>query len=173
MSAHLHPSLTLIQGAFPLLWSFSANASPRPKKKPARNAKSGSRNQQVERPKKILVVEDHADSREILVFQLRRMSFKEIIEAANGEDGIEKASSEKPDIIIMDLGLPGVNGIEATMRLKQNPQTAGIPVIALTAWREEDFKDKALDAGMAEYLTKPTPPQVLKQLIERILQTRP
>lgn len=120
-------------------------------------------------PIKILVVEDHPDSREVLVLQLRRMSFKEIIEAERGEEGIDKALTEGPDLIIMDLGLPGMNGIEATARLKQNPQTAHIPVIALTAWREEDFKDRALKAGIAEYLTKPTSPQVLKTVIERLL----
>jgi len=93
------------------------------------------------------------------------MSFKEVIEAASGEEGIEKAVGELPDLVIMDLGLPGMNGIETAKKLKESPKTALIPVIALTAWREEDSKDKALEAGMVEYLTKPARPQRLKQII--------
>jgi len=124
-------------------------------------------------PKKILVVEDHQDSREILIVQLRSMSYKEVIEAASGEEGIEKALVEDPDLIIMDLGLPGINGIEATARLKQNPKTAKIPVIALTAWQEQDFRDKALKAGVVEYLSKPTPPRILKEALERFLPANP
>lgn len=120
--------------------------------------------------KKILVVEDHQDSREVLVIQLRKMSYKEVIEAASGEEGIEKALAEDPDLIIMDLGLPGIDGIETTARLKQNPKTAKIPVIALTAWQEQDYRDNALKAGMAAFLSKPTPPRILKDTIERFLQ---
>ena len=145
----------------------------RSKKRPQSNRKADSRKQQVGRPPKILVVEDHQDSREILVFQLEQMSFKEIVEAASGEQGIERALGELPDVIIMDLGLPGINGIEAARRIKENPLTAHIPIIALTAWREEDFKDRAMEAGMAGYLTKPAPPQILRQVIERALKVSP
>ncbi len=120
-------------------------------------------------PGKILIVEDHTDSREILAIQLRLMSY-EVIEAVDGQEGIEKAQAENPNLIIMDLGLPGIDGIETTVRLKQNPKTAHIPVIALTAWQEQDYKDKALQAGMAGFLTKPTPPRILKDAIERSLR---
>lgn len=123
-------------------------------------------------PKKILVVEDNPDSRELLLIQLNRIT-SEVMGVESGEEGIEKAQAEKPDLIIMDLGLPGINGIEATVRLKQNPTTSHIPIIALTAWREEDYKDKALDAGMVGFLVKPTAPQVLKQVVETFLQTKP
>ncbi len=122
-------------------------------------------------PGKILIVEDHQDSREILAIQLRLMSY-EVIEAVDGQEGIEKAQAENPNLIIMDLGLPGIDGIETTVRLKQNPKTAHIPVIALTAWQEQDYKDKALQAGMAGFLSKPTPPRILKDVIERSLQNR-
>ena len=120
-------------------------------------------------PGKILIVEDHQDSREILAIQLRLMSY-EVIEAVDGQEGIEKAQAENPNLIIMDLGLPGIDGIETTVRLKQNPKTAHIPVIALTAWQEQDYKDKALQAGMAAFLSKPTPPRILKDAIERSLR---
>lgn len=122
-------------------------------------------------PAKILVVEDHSDSREILVFQLRHVGY-EAIGAETAEEGIEKALAESPDVVVMDLGLPGLDGIEATVRLKQNPQTAHIPVIALTAWGEQFHKEKALAAGMVEYLTKPARLQVIKDVIEKVLQTK-
>lgn len=123
-------------------------------------------------PGKILIVEDHPDSRDILAIQLRLMSY-EVIEAVDGQEGIEKAQAENPNLIIMDLGLPGIDGIEATVRLKQNPKTAHIPVIALTAWQEQDYKDKALQAGMAGFLSKPTPPRILKDTIESFLRDKP
>ncbi len=91
----------------------------------------------------------------------------EVIDAVNGEEGIDKAIANTPDLIIMDLGLPGMNGIEVTIRLKQNPKTARIPVIAYTVWGEE-FKDRAMEAGMANFLSKTTPPQIFKEVIERV-----
>lgn len=121
-------------------------------------------------PAKVLIVEDHPDAREILVFQLRHMGY-ETIEAANGLEGVEKAIAQGPDVVIMDLGLPGINGIEATVRLKQNPKTANIPVIAYTAWKEQNYKDKAMEAGMAEFLTKPTPLKVFGEVLQRVLQS--
>jgi len=118
---------------------------------------------------KILVVEDHPDTLELLSIQLRRLSY-EIVVATSGEEGLEKAMAEIPDLVIMDLGLPGISGIEATSRLKSQPQTTHIPVIALTAWRKEDHEEEALTAGISAYLVKPTPPVVLKQLLERFLR---
>lgn len=120
---------------------------------------------------RILIVEDNADTRELLDIQLRRMTY-EVIDAATGEEGISKAQAESPDLIIMDLGLPGISGIETTVRLKQNPKTAHIPVIALTAWMEDQFRHKALEAGMVEFLCKPTAPQALRYVIEKFLQPK-
>ncbi len=121
---------------------------------------------------KILVVEDHPDSREILVFMLRRLNY-EVIEATNGQEAIDRAISDGPDIIIMDLGLPGMNGIETSAKLKENPKTAPIPIIAHTAWDEHEFKRKALEAGMVEYLSKPTDPRTLRRVLEKFLQRSP
>ncbi len=122
-------------------------------------------------PAKILIVEDHPESREILVFQLRQMGY-EVIEAASGPEGIETALGQSPDLIIMDLGLPGINGIDAAVRLKQNPKTADIPVIAYTAWEGQNYKDKAMEAGMVRFLTKPTPPEVFREVLQRILESK-
>jgi CheY-like chemotaxis protein len=96
----------------------------------------------------------------------------EVIEATSGEEALEKALAETPDLIIMDLGLPGMNGIEATTKLKENPKAAHIPIVAHTAWKEEDYKDRAEKAGMARFLTKPTHPRVFKEVIQKLLQTR-
>lgn len=120
---------------------------------------------------KILVVEDHTDSREILTTQLKGMGYQ-VIEAATGEEGIEKAQALLPDLIVMDLGLPGIKGIEATQGLKQNSATAHIPVIALTAWNEKDFREEAEKAGIAEFLTKPTPRYQLQVTIEKFLKRK-
>src|SRR3972149_5025687 len=120
-------------------------------------------------PGKIFIVEANTDSREILVINLGLLTIG-VIGAVEAQEGIEKAQAENPNLIIMDLGLPGIDGIETTVRLKQNPKTAHIPVIALTAWQEPDYKDKALPAGMAGVFSKPTPPRILKDAIERSLR---
>ena len=116
----------------------------------------------------ILVVEDNEDCRELLVFQLRRVGYN-AIEADTGAKGLEKAVSELPDLIIMDLGLPVIDGIEATRRLKEEPKTRHIPIIVHTAWQEEDRKKKALEAGADQILTKPVSPRLLQETVQVFL----
>lgn len=123
-------------------------------------------------PTTILIVEDHIDSLEVLTIQLEAMGY-EVIEATTGEEGIEKAQALHPQIILMDLGLPGINGIEAAHRLKKNPETANIPVIAHTAWPEEAFRSEGEKAGISDFLTKPTSPYRFKTTIEKCLRLRP
>ncbi|MEK7340905.1 MAG: response regulator [Candidatus Binatota bacterium] len=123
-------------------------------------------------PITILIVEDHIDSLEVLTIQLKAMGY-EVIEATTGEEGIEKAQALHPEIILMDLGLPGINGIEAAHRLKKNPETANIPVIAHTAWPEEAFRSEGEKAGISDFLTKPTSPYRFKTTIEKCLRLRP
>lgn len=120
---------------------------------------------------KILVVEDHPDSRDVLVYMLRHMNY-EVIEAETGEQALKKAAAETPDLIIMDLWLPGINGIQATVKLKENPKTAHIPVIAYTASEHQDCREVALKAGMVEFLMKPTHPNTFQEVIRRFLQNR-
>lgn len=122
-------------------------------------------------PITILIVEDHIDSLEVLTIQLKAMGY-EVIEATTGEEGIEKAQALHPEIILMDLGLPGINGIEAAHRLKKNPETANIPVIAHTAWPEEAFRSEGEKAGISDFLTKPTSPYRFKTTIEKCLRLR-
>jgi CheY-like chemotaxis protein len=118
--------------------------------------------------KKILVVEDVEDSRSILVVMLQRYCGYETIEAATGVEAVEKATADKPDLIVMDLGLPGMSGIDAAKILKENPSTAHIPIVAHTAWSAAQWGDRTRNAGMIEFLQKPVPIKVMKETIEEL-----
>ena len=119
--------------------------------------------------KRILVVEDRDDSRTILVTILQRFCGYETIEAANGKEAIEKAVAEKPDLILMDLDLPEISGIDAARAVKENPETAHIPIIAQTAWSSRQWKSKVLQVGMVGYLEKPVSLELIKATIERFI----
>ena len=103
---------------------------------------------------KILIVEDNEMNRDMLSRRLIKKGF-EIIIAVDGEEGVKKTFSEKPDLILMDMSLPVMDGWEATKKLKSNSDTAKIPIIALTAHAMAQDKEKALAAGCDEYDTKP------------------
>ena len=103
---------------------------------------------------KILIVEDNEMNRDMLSRRLIKKGF-EIIIAVDGEEGVKKTFSEKPDLILMDMSLPVMDGWEATKKLKSNSDTSKIPIIALTAHAMAQDKEKALAAGCDEYDTKP------------------
>ena len=103
---------------------------------------------------KILIVEDNEMNRDMLSRRLIKKGF-EIIIAVDGEEGVKKTLSEKPDLILMDMSLPVMDGWEATKKLKSNSDTSKIPIIALTAHAMAQDKEKALAAGCDEYDTKP------------------
>ena len=113
---------------------------------------------------KILLVEDNEMNRDMLSRRLGRKGF-EVVIAVNGEAGVEMASSDSPDIILMDLSLPVIDGWEATRRIKADPATQGIPVIALTAHAMAGDEIKAREAGCDDYDTKPVN---LNRLLEKI-----
>jgi CheY-like chemotaxis protein len=119
--------------------------------------------------KRILVVEDQDDSRAILVTILRRLCGYETIEAANGTEAVKKAASEEPDLILMDLDLPDISGIDAARAIKGNPKTAHIPIIAQTAWSSRQWKSKVLKIGMADYLEKPVSIELMRAIIEKYI----
>ena len=121
--------------------------------------------------KKILVVEDVEDSRLILVLTLQRYCGYDTMEATTGSEAVEKAISGNPDLIVMDLGLPGMSGVDAAKALKANPRTTHIPIVAHSAWSAERWGDRARDAGMIEYLQKPVPIKVMKETIEKLFLT--
>jgi CheY-like chemotaxis protein len=103
---------------------------------------------------KILLVEDNELNRDMLSRRLERKGF-EVVMAADGQQGIDLAMSEDPDLILMDMDLPIVDGWEATRRVKAGESTRGIPVIALTAHAMVGDRDKAIAAGCDDYDTKP------------------
>ena len=113
---------------------------------------------------KILLVEDNEMNRDMLSRRLERRSFSIII-AVDGQQGVELAQSEKPDLILMDMSLPILDGWSATRAIKDNPVTANIPVIALTAHAMSDDRQKALAAGCDDYDTKPVE---LTRLLEKM-----
>ena len=103
---------------------------------------------------KILLVEDNEMNRDMLSRRLQRRGY-EVIVALDGQEGIEKVEAEKPDLVLMDLSLPRVDGWEATRRLKASDDTRSIPVIALSAHAMTGDRERALDAGCDDYDTKP------------------
>jgi len=113
---------------------------------------------------KILLVEDNEMNRDMLSRRLARNGF-EIVMAVNGQEGLDLASSESPDLILLDMSLPVLDGWEAARRLKADAGTAKIPVIALTAHAMVQDKEKALAAGCDDFDTKPVE---LPRLLEKI-----
>lgn len=103
---------------------------------------------------KILLVEDNEMNRDMLSRRLTRRGF-EVLLAEDGAAGVARARSEAPALVLMDMSLPVLDGWEATRRLKADPATAGIPVIALTAHAMSEDRDRALAAGCDDYDTKP------------------
>lgn len=117
---------------------------------------------------KILLVEDNEMNRDMLSRRLMRRGY-EVVIAVDGESGLAMAASEAPDLIVMDMSLPILDGWEATRRLKSTPATHHIPVIALTAHAMSSDRDKALEAGCDDYDTKPVELLRLLDKIETLL----
>jgi CheY-like chemotaxis protein len=115
--------------------------------------------------KKILIVEDNNDSLEILGLRITNFGY-EAIKAHNSKEAIACVEAEPPDLILMDLDLPDVDGVKTTAILKQNPKTSHIPVVAVTAWMSALSEEKAGKVGILTYLIKPVSPQTLKETIE-------
>jgi len=121
---------------------------------------------------KILLVEDNEMNRDMLSRRLARNGF-EIAIAVDGQEGVDKAISEKPNLILMDMSLPVIDGWEATRKIKADPATRIIPVIALTAHAMAQDKDKAMAAGCDDFDTKPVDIQRLLGKIQALLNARP
>jgi two-component system cell cycle response regulator DivK len=120
---------------------------------------------------RILVVEDNEENRDALSRRLQRRGF-EVIIAVDGVAGVASAKAEKPDLVLMDMNMPELDGWEATRQIKADPALVEIPVIALTAHAMQGDRERALAAGCTDYHTKPIEfPKLLAQ-IESILQSR-
>lgn len=119
-------------------------------------------------PKTVLIVDDNKHLREIYSSVLRSSRY-EIIEAENGADAIEKAASAQPHVILLDLVLPDIHGIEVARAIKRNPRSAHIPIIGCSAFSIGAEREDSLAAGMVGYLRKPILSQVLKAKIEEFI----
>jgi len=118
--------------------------------------------------KTILYVEDNEMNRKIVRDLLKRTTYT-LVEAFDGEEGVAKALELRPDLILMDIPLPKISGMEATRRLRTEPATAGTPIIAITSFALSGDEQKAKDAGATAYLAKPYSPFDLLNLIRKLL----
>jgi len=121
-------------------------------------------------PKKILIVEDNPQSMKVLMMALRPHGYT-LLEAADGEEALKVVSSgERPDLIIMDIQLPKIDGLEVTRRLRQMPEFSHIPIIAVTAHAMKGDKEKIVGAGCDAYLPKPISTRELPRVVAKMLQ---
>jgi CheY-like chemotaxis protein len=120
------------------------------------------------RDRTVLIVEDAEDARYFMRLELEELGFL-IVEAENGQQALDVAERERPDIILMDLSLPIMDGIAATARIRESEQLKSVPVIAVTAHQETDFRTGAKAAGFDAYVTKPIDMDWLSELIKGLL----
>ena len=118
--------------------------------------------------KTVLLVEDNEDNRIVYSTILQHFGYV-VMEALNGEEGIAKARNERPDLILMDISIPVIDGWEATQVLKRDPETRGIPIIALTAHALASDREKAMEVGCDSYLAKPCEPKAVVSEVEKFI----
>ena len=124
--------------------------------------------QRDSRDLKVLLVEDFEDTRHFMRLELEELGFI-VFEAENGQVAVETATREKPDVILMDLTLPLMDGFAATKLIRQNEDLKNVPIIACTAHQEDDFRSVAKASGFDAYVTKPIDVNWLKELIAGLL----
>ncbi len=117
---------------------------------------------------KILLVEDNVQNRYLMTFLLERSGYSVTV-AEDGQEALDSLAAETPDIILMDMQLPRMDGYEATRRIKSDERLRGIPLVALTAHSMKGDRAKAVEAGCDEYVTKPVDADGLVALIERLI----
>lgn len=122
--------------------------------------------------KRVLVVEDHEENRRILRLLLASAGI-DMIEALTGEEGVAAAERERPDLILMDIQLPGLDGYEATRRIKADPAIRHIPIIVVTSYALSGDDVKAFEAGCDAYVTKPFVPRELLAKVREFLAKQP
>ena len=119
---------------------------------------------------KILVAEDEIDIRELVAYSLINMGGHQVLKARNGVEAVALAQTEMPDLILMDVRMPRMTGVEACVVLKAAPETQDIPVVFLSAMGQEQEIQQGLDVGGVEYVLKPFAPDVLMAKVTEILQ---
>src|SRR6266404_8708097 len=120
-------------------------------------------------PRTILVVDDFDDTRLLLRTWLERKGFR-VIEAEDGIQAVAIAQEESPDLIIMDLEMPRLDGLAATRRIRQVKELETVPVVAVSAYGADQFREKALAAGCNEYVSTPFEPEVLEEIITSLVR---
>ena len=118
--------------------------------------------------KKILVIEDDPATSRLVDYSLRHEGYQ-VITSSNGLEGIRKAHSESPDLVILDVMLPGMDGFEICHRLRSEPATAGLPILMFSAKAQEIDKDTGIKVGADDYLTKPSAPAEIVSRVEKLL----
>jgi DNA-binding response OmpR family regulator len=119
--------------------------------------------------KRVLIVDDDSDLLALVGFHVVRSGF-EVIFAENGDQALEIAARERPDMVLLDIMLPGINGMEVCAKLRKNNRTSDIPVIMLSALARSEQKINALDTGADDYITKPFSPRELMARVKRVLE---
>ncbi len=120
---------------------------------------------------RVVIVEDEPDQQELLRFNLAREGYK-VTCADNGREGLKMIGSEQPDLVVLDLMLPGMDGLEVCKHLRNDPQTAHIPIVMLTAKAEDSDVVAGLELGADDYITKPYSPRVLLARVRAVLRAR-
>jgi len=118
--------------------------------------------------KKVLVVEDNKDNLRLISYSLRRAGYQ-VIPAESGERGVELAESERPFFIVMDINLPGIDGLEASRRIRRQRDGEGVPIVAITSYAMFGDRDRILDAGCTAYFEKPIDPLTIVDRIHRAI----
>ncbi|MEW6187186.1 MAG: response regulator [Thermodesulfobacteriota bacterium] len=120
--------------------------------------------------KKVLVIEDNQDNLRLISYPLQRSGY-EVVWAASGEEGVKKALEGEFSLIIMDINLPGIDGIEATKRIRQSAENQGVPIVAITSFAMLGDREIILGAGCNGYLEKPIDPLTVMDEIEKMIET--
>jgi CheY-like chemotaxis protein len=118
--------------------------------------------------KTILLVEDFDDTRLMTKLWLTKKGYR-VVEAENGAEAVDLAQTEQPDLIIMDMMMPGVDGLDATRQIREYQSLQTTPIVAVSAYGADQYRHTALDAGCNEYVPTPFDPDALSRLIERLL----
>jgi CheY-like chemotaxis protein len=133
------------------------------------NAKSGAKMKEQAEPQTVLLVEDTEDNR-FMMRRLLEMTGYRVVEAMNGEEAVKLAKTESPNLILMDLSLPVIDGLAATRLIRKLPEFQSTPIIAVSAHDTTDFQSEAIEAGCNTYVTKPIDFNELELLIAKLLK---
>ena len=116
----------------------------------------------------ILLAEDFEDTRLMMKLWLTKKGYR-VLEAESGEEAIALAQSQRPALIIMDVMMPGLNGLDATRRIREDQSLEQTPIVAVSAYGADEYRDRAISAGCTEYVSTPFDPEQLEDLIKKLL----